>query len=143
MLIILLGMIDLGRAFVFGVSVQNGAREAARLAARAATDINVDDNAVLSRLITASNPALIGCNPTLGTQSSCGGGSWTLTINITTPNGANYTSISAAKADANFPGSQLTVTARGSVSMLAGLQLGWGQSLFPIVAQGQASMAVF
>ena len=145
MLAILLGMIDLGRAFVFGVSVQNGAREAARLAERAATDVNVGDSLVLQRLIDASNPALIGCTPTLGNPPACGGGTWTFTIDVTTPAPFNthYTSISTAKADAHFPGSQITVTARGSVSMLAGLHFGWGDSLFPIVAQGQASMAVF
>jgi len=35
-LIMLLGMFDIGRAFVFGVAVQNGAREAARLGSQAA-----------------------------------------------------------------------------------------------------------
>jgi Flp pilus assembly protein TadG len=145
MLVILLGMIDLGRAFVFGVSVQNGAREAARLAEISATDQTVSDSAVLTRLIAASNPALIGCGATLGNPLSCGGGTWTFTIDVTTPAPYNqhYTSISVAKADAHFSGSQITVTARGSVSMLAGLHFGWGDNLFPIFAQGQASMAVF
>ena len=147
MLVILLGMIDLGRAFVYGVSVQNGAREAARLAERAATDVNVNDAAVLSRLVSASNPALIGCTAARGTQPACGGGDWTFSVDITAPDGTKYTSIAAAKADpqasTRFPGSEIKVTARGSVSMFAGMNLGWGDSLFPIVAQGQASMAVF
>lgn len=146
MLVILLGMIDLGRAFVFGVSVQNGAREAARLAERSATDVGVNDAAVLSRLIAASNPALTNCTPSFGAQpTACGG--WTFTINVTAPDGTTYTSIDTAKADpqaqTRFPGSEIKVTARGSVSMFAGMNLGWGDSLFPIVAQGQASMAVF
>jgi Flp pilus assembly protein TadG len=142
MLTILLGTIDLGRAFVFGVTAQDGAREAARLAERAATDINVSDTAVLTRLIAASNPALIGCNPVLGTQPNCGGGIWTLSIDVTTPTGTSYTSIAAAKADSQFPGSKLTVTARGSVSLLAGFRTSWGMALYPIVVQGQASMVV-
>lgn len=142
MLVMLLGMIDLGRAFVFGVSTQDGVREAARLAQRAATDVALTDSVVLDRLIAASNPALLGCASTLNTQQTCGGGTWTLTIDVLTPNGTPYTSIAAAKADANFPGSKLTVTARGSVSLLAGFQTSWGWTLSPITVQGQAAMVV-
>jgi Flp pilus assembly protein TadG len=142
LLIMLLGMIDLGRAFVFGVSVQNGAREAARLAERAATDVNVTDSAVFSRLITASNPALIGCSATAGSQQ-CGGGTWNFTINVTTPNGTAYTSLASAKADTNFPDSKVQVTAVGtSISLFAGFQTSWGLSLSPFSVQGQAAMVV-
>ncbi len=142
MLVILMGMIDLGRAFVFGVAVQDGAREAARLAERSATDINVGDTAVMGRLVTASNPALTGCAATIGSHPNCGGGSWTFSVNITTPNGTTYTSIDAAKADANYAGSTLTVTATGSVSLLAGVKTSWGMGLFPITVQGQSQMVV-
>lgn len=146
MLVILLGMIDLGRGFVFGVSAQDGAREAARLAERSATDVNVGDTKVLQRLIDASNPALVGCSPTLGTQQ-CGGGTWTFSISVTTPNGTTYSCIDTcgtpAKSDtAHYPGSKLSVTARGSVSLLAGIRTSWGMGLYPIVVQGQAYMVV-
>jgi len=142
MLVILLGMIDLGRAFVFGVAIQDGAREAARLAERSATDVNVTDAAVMSRLVTASSPALTNCPTSLGSHTGCGGGDWTFSVAITTPNGTSYTSIDAAKADTNFPGSTLTVTARGSVSLLAGVKTSWGMGLFPITVQGMSEMVV-
>jgi Flp pilus assembly protein TadG len=153
MLIMVLGGIDLGRAFVYGVAAQDGAREAARLGASAAVATSVTDTAVLQRLIDASSPALAGCAATTATNQSCGGGTWTLAISVLTTS-QTYTSIaSAVAADSlagctltgpvcQFPGSQLTVTATGQVSMLNGFRTPWGPSLFPITAQGQAVMVV-
>ncbi len=82
MLILLIGMIDFGRAFVFGVAVQQGAREAARVAAQAGLDTTVTDARVLQRLVAASSPALSACAASTDAQS-CGGGSWSLSVTYT------------------------------------------------------------
>src|ERR1700682_4978337 len=74
MLIMLLGGIDIGRALVYGVAVQDGAREAARLGATAAVDGSVPDAVVFSRLIAASVPALTGCAANTTANQPCGGG---------------------------------------------------------------------
>ena len=96
LLIMLLGMIDLGRGLVFGVSVQQGAREAARIGAAAALDTTVTDAVVLQRFIAASAPALAGCGPTLSSAQQCGGGTWTFSIKLTPPAGSpSYSSIAA------------------------------------------------
>jgi Flp pilus assembly protein TadG len=116
-LILLLGMIDLGRAFVFGVTVQEGAREAARLAAKSAFDATVTDAAVLGRLVASSNPALISCPAVTTANQVCGGGTWTFTLGVTTPGGTTYTTIAAARAADALAGSQVTVTAAGSVAL--------------------------
>lgn len=142
-LIVILGGVDLGRGLVYGVSVQDGAREAARLASTAAVDSNVNDSAVYTRLIAGSNPSLAGCAATNTANQSCGGGTWTFSVNVVTPANTTYTSITSAQADANFPGSTVTVTAVGSVSMLAGFQTAWGWGLNPITVKGQSVMVVW
>src|SRR5205085_7990331 len=81
-LVLMLGLLDLGRAFVFGVAVQEGARQATRLAASANYDVNVDENAVLGRLVAASAPALTGCLPTQIVNQTCNGGAWTFTLTL-------------------------------------------------------------
>ncbi len=127
-LIMLLGMIDLGRAFVFGVAVQQGAREAARLAARAGLDVTVSDQQILQRLIDASEPALAGCNPVLTANQACGGGSWTFSVTFT---------------PGRTSGAQVGVTARGDVSLLVGFLSGaFGLGLGQVSVQGNATMAV-
>ncbi|MDQ3812127.1 MAG: pilus assembly protein [Chloroflexota bacterium] len=126
-LLLLLGMIDLGRAFVFGVAVQGGAREAARLGSKAALDLTVTDAVILRRLIDASSPALDGCLPQTGTQPAGGCAAWTFTI---TPSGARS------------GGDTLTVTAVGRPSLLSGINVG-GFSLAQITVQGQAAMTVW
>lgn len=142
MLILVLGGIDFGRALLYGVAVQEGAREAARFGTTAAVDSSVTDIDVFNRLIAASAPALSGCAAITTANQSCGGGTWTLNISVLTPTHGTFSSIAAAKLDSQFPGSQLTVTATGSVSMLAGFRTGWGLSLSPIMARGQAVMVV-
>jgi Flp pilus assembly protein TadG len=140
MLIMLLGSLDVGRALVFGVAVQDGAREASRLGATG----SASDTDVLNRLVAASAPALTGCTAIL-TPQTCGGGTWTFTNTILTPNGT-FASIALAKAGCQFPGcllggSKLTVTARGQVSMFQGFSIG-DMQLFQIGAQGQAVMVM-
>lgn len=131
MLVMLLGMYDIGRAFIFGVAVQNGTREAARLGARnylLGNDSTVDDTAILQRLIDASAPALSGCQPVTGTQPVNGCSTWVLTVS---PAGAKPT------------GSQLTVTAVGRPSIFAGVALSvFAQQLPQITVQGRAVMEV-
>lgn len=160
MLVMVLGGIDIGRAFIYGVAAQGGARDSARLGASAAANLSITDAAVLQRLIDASSPALTGCAATTTALQSCGGGTWTFDISVLTNSGTCSTvlahcSIADAKlADAilacsqiglpvcQFPGSTVTVTATGQVSMLNGFRTGWGLSLFPITARGQAVMVV-
>jgi Flp pilus assembly protein TadG len=143
LLVMLLGMIDLGRGLVFGVAVQQGAREAARVAAGAALDSTVIDDVVLQRLIAASAPALVGCTPVLDTAQSCGGGAWTFSVKIRPSTGSPiYTSLAAARTGGalGLSGSRVEVTARGSVSLLPDvLSAGLGH----IAVQGQAVMVVF
>lgn len=141
MLVMTLGLIDLGRAFVFGVSVQEGSRQAARLAATANYDTSVTDSAVLGRLVGASIPALTGCLSQTTTQT-CNGGSWTFTINVVN-GGTTYTTIAAARTANALPGAQVTVTAAGAVALLPGLNTGaFGLSLPQINVQGQSAMAI-
>ena len=129
LLIMLLGMIDLGRAFVFGVAVQNGAREAARVGANAGLDSSITDAVIAQRLIDASSPALDGCAPQTGSQPTSGCPSWSFTI--------------SPAAAARSSGTMLTVTASGQVSLLAGFLTGaMGLSLSPIRVQGQAVMEI-
>src|SRR5579864_6463975 len=121
-LIMLLGMIDLGRAFVFGIAVQQGAREAARVASLVALDGTVQDTTVLSRLISASGPAIVDCATVLNTPQACGGGNWMFTMSIARPGGGqSYSSLAAARAaHADLSGYWVEVRAAGSVAMFAG-----------------------
>jgi Flp pilus assembly protein TadG len=166
MLILVLGSVDIGRALVYGVAVQNGAREAGRLAASTAANITVTDTAVLQRLIDASAPALGGCAP-ISTLQQCGGGKWTFTLEDVTTDPVTllprtYTNqfndgddgqepatvlpetgaAEYARMDPNFSGSKLRVTATGSVSMFDGIATLWGMRLFPITARGETFMVV-
>ena len=124
MLVMVLGGIDLGRALIYGVAVQNGAREAARLGATAAFDSSVTDTTVLQRLIDASGTgARIVPDMSAGHLTSaqtCAGNQWNFTISIVTASHGTFSNIAAARADSQFGGSKLTVTATGGVSMLAG-----------------------
>ena len=143
-LLLMLGIFEFGRAFVFGVAVQNGAREAARLAATADYDGNVSDATVLGRVVNASVPALLGCAPTTSTQV-CGGGTWNLAISVSGGGGGGetYSSVAAARAGGKLAGSQVTITARGSVALLPGLNTGMpGLTLPTITVQGQSAMVV-
>ena len=144
MLLMLLGMIDLGRAFVYGVSAQEGARQAARLAATAVYDGSVDEQAVLGRLVAASNPALTGCSPVTPTQS-CGSGTWTLSMKVV--DGASTYTGSTAIADARaanmLAGATVTITSSGSVALFPGVNTGAnGLTLGQIAVQGKAAMVV-
>lgn len=142
-LIMLLGMVDLGRAFVFGIAVQQGAREAARVASMAALDGSVLDATVLSRLISASGPAIMDCATILSTPQPCGGGTWTFTMSINGPaSGSTYSSLSAARsAQTDLSGYRVEVRATGSVAMFAGTFTGL-LGLSQISVQGDAVMVI-
>jgi Flp pilus assembly protein TadG len=139
-LFLLLGIFDLGRAFVFGVSVQNGAREAVRVGANAVVDPSVTDAQVWGRLVAASNPALIGCTSAGG---NCGGGNWTFTMLVDTGT-ATYSSLAAARAqNAALSGAKLTLTANGSVALLPGVNTGGDRLNLPSIdLQGRAAMVI-
>src|SRR5579871_490259 len=107
-LLVMLGGIDIGRGLVYGVAAQDGAREAARLAATAGVDPNVSDATVYTRLIAGSSPALSGCAATNTANQACSGGTWTFSVSVVTPTNTTYSSLNSAKADANFPGSTVT-----------------------------------
>jgi Flp pilus assembly protein TadG len=141
MLLMTLGLIDLGRAFVFGVAVQEGSRQAARVAASASYDSSMTDAIVLGRLVAASNPALAGCLAQTGPQS-CNGGSWTFTVSVVSA-GTTYSGINAARTANALPGAQFSVTAAGSVALLPGVSTGnYGLQLPQINVQGQSSMVI-
>jgi hypothetical protein len=142
-IIILLGMIDLGRGFVYGVAIEQGAREAARVASTASLDVNVTDSVVLQRLILASAPAISDCATTLSGVQACGGGTWTFSLNLIPAGGSpTYTSLAAARAgQPRLSGAQVEVRASGSVSMFAGFVAG-GLGLSAIRVQGDAVMPI-
>jgi Flp pilus assembly protein TadG len=150
-LLLVLGLIETGRAFVFGVAVQDGAREAARVAANARLNPSITDNVILQRAIDASAPALAGCTlPGTVTSTpvtfSCGGGSWTLTMAVT-PSGSATSESSLANLTAaeklQMNGGQVEVKTIGQVSLLAGLNTGAPLfNLYQITVQGDAIMAV-
>ena len=143
LLLMTLGMIDLGRAFVFGVATQQGAREAARYASRyAVSKATVTDDLVRQRLIDASFPSLQGCDPTLSSPQTCGGGTWTFTLTVTPASGTPYSSIATAATNSGLSGGKITVTANGAVAMLGGVCLGQSLCLPAIGVQGQASMEI-
>jgi Flp pilus assembly protein TadG len=138
-LVLTLGLFDLGRAFVMGIAVQEGARQAARLAAAASYDSTIDDAAVLGRLVASSNPALVGCSAAANMTQTCGGGTWRFTVEV---NGASST-LAAARAANTLAGADVRVTAAGAVALLPGFQTGaFGLTLPQIAVQGQAAMVV-
>jgi len=146
LMLLTLGMIDLGRAFTFGVAAQQGAREAVRYGSRLAVSSSaagVSDTTILQRLIDASSPALDGCQP-IKTAQNCAGATWTFTLAATPPgSGTAYNSIPLAEANSSNPllsGGRITVTASGSVAMMGGWCMGQALCLPPIGVQGQASM---
>ena len=128
LLVLTLGMIDLGRAFVFGVAVQNGAREATRIAATGGLDPGVTTQVVLQRLIDASGPAI--------SSPACTAGSTDLT-GASCPWHATVSSLTR--------GSMVTVTVstNRNISFVGGILTGaFGLSLSPFSVQGSASMMV-
>lgn len=144
MLLMTIGLISFGRAFVFGVSVQEGTRQAARLAASAYvnTGVTLTNADVLGRLVAGSNPALVGCTARTGAQS-CNGGDWNVTVNVLGPSSASYSTLEAARAANDLAGAQVTVTVTGAVAVLPGVSTGlYGLALPQIGIQGQASMVV-
>ena len=144
MLLMTVGLISFGRAFVFGVSVQEGTRQAARLAAASYvnTALTLTNSDVLGRLVAASNPALVGCPALTGTQS-CNGTNWTFTVSVLGPSGTSYTRIEDARAANDLSGAQITVTAAANVAVLPGVATGlYGLQLPQIGVQGQSSMVV-
>jgi TadE-like protein len=143
LLIVLLGMIDVGRGLVFGVASLQGAREASRIGALAGLDPTITDAILLERLIAGSAPALVDCSTVLDSPQQCGGGTWTFSIAVTSPSGSStYPSLAVARAamPQGIGGSRLAVTARGSVSMLGGL--GISAALSQVAVQGKAVMVV-
>ena len=149
MLLLTLGMIDLGRAFVFGVAVQEGARQAARLAASANYDTNVTQSAVVGRVVDSSNPAMVGCLRQTGTQS-CNAGSWNVTLSVVGASGSTYASLDSARSanDLQCTGSctdpaEVTITVAGSVALFPGVSTGnYGLVLPTINVQGSSAMAI-
>ncbi len=144
LMLLVLGMFDLGRAFTFGVAATQGAREAARYASRLAINSNVSDTTTLQRLIDASAPALQGCSAVQTAQSNCGGGNWTFTLTVTPPGSVtSYSSIATAISHSTNPylsGGEIQVTASGSVALLGGLCFGQSLCMPSIGVQGQAEM---
>jgi Flp pilus assembly protein TadG len=155
MLVILLGLIEIGRGFVLGVAAQDGARQAARLAANGRSNPGITDTSIVQRLIDGAAPALAGCSlagpvtATPVTLAGCGTATWTVTESITpnTGSGAVYSSFAQALASAdaaNLNGATVEVTVSSpSVALLAGFTTGWGgMRLYQIPVRGDAQMVV-
>lgn len=143
-LVLTLGVIDFGRAYVVGIGVQQGAREGARFASNVAWQSGlITDTAVIQRLVDASMPALQGCSTTgistgVGTSTvsnqSCGYGTWTFTVTCLRS--------SVACTTKRVSGDQVTVKATGSVPLLIGYLAGafgvgslsiTGEATFPVL----------
>ena len=131
-LIILLGMVDFGRAYVYGVAVQQGAREGVRMGITASILGNPSNTnqLMMQRTIDASRPAMTGCTaPTSGASMTCTDGtgiSWTITV---------------APSGTKSSGQTVRVTATGQMPLLVGFLTG----LFGISSinlQGDARMVV-
>jgi Flp pilus assembly protein TadG len=152
MLVLVLGTIDLGRGFIFGVSTQDAARQAARLAANARLDPSLTDRVILQRLIDSAAPAMSGCSLPASITSTpvsltCppAAGTWSLTL-VVTPNGysaaSTFGSLSST-ARAHLNGGTVEAKAVGSVSLLKGFSTGaMGLSLYGITVQGDAAMVI-
>lgn len=112
-LLIMMGVLDFGRAYLLNVSVQQGAREGARYAATAAQYPLVTDTLVRQRLIESSAPAMGGVANTCTSGAGCTdsmGTVWTFTI---TPSGTKTA------------GSPVTVTAVGALPLFTGFLTGY------------------
>jgi len=144
MLLMTVGMISLGRGFVYGVAVQEGTRQAARLAASSNvnTTVTLATSDILGRVVAGSNPALVGCLAQVGAQT-CNGGAWSITLSVLGTSGASYTTLEAARTANDLTGSQVTVTVTGAVAVLPGVDTGiFGLKLPQVGVQGQSSMVV-
>jgi Flp pilus assembly protein TadG len=152
MLILLLGMIDLGRGFVFGVAAQDGAQQAARLAANARLDPSLTDRIILQRLLDGSAPAMVRCTlpasiPSTPITLTCpsGVGTWTLTLTVTPTSGSASSSFAGLSTTAlnQLNGGTVEVKAVGSVSLLAGFATGaMGLNMYQVTVQGDAVMVL-
>jgi len=97
-LVLLLGTYDFGRAYIIGVAVQQGTREAARLGAGSALDSAISDDVIRQRLIDAAAPTMQGVT---GAQcaSACTdsqGLVWTVTISKTPAGTPTVIAVSAS-----------------------------------------------
>lgn len=112
-LLIMMGVLDFGRAYLLNVSVQQGAREAARFASTAASRPIVTDTLIRQRLIESSAPAMGGVADTCTSGAGCTdamGTVWTITV---TPSGTKTA------------GSPVTVTAEGQLPLFTGFLTGY------------------
>ena len=146
LLVLLLGLFDVGRAFIFGVSARQAAREGARLAVHGGLDrINVTNRVIIARAVDAAAPAMLGCPTPTDANTSGGtytcsadgyGGNWTITV---TPSFAVGDAVETRSA---YSDQTVQVTVRGSVPLFlsgATAWLGWGAWN----VDGTASMRVF
>lgn len=130
-LLLLIGMIDFGRAYTMGVAVQNGAREAARYGAGLAiysslASSSTGDPKIRQRLIDAASPALQGCSASSATCTDVYGATWTFTVE--TPSGRTS-------------GSMLRVSAAGQLPLLSGFLTGV-LGITTIQIRGEAAMVI-
>lgn len=127
-LILLLGLFDIGRALVFAVGVQFGAGEAARLAAAqyANPGLGVTNTRIYRRLIDASAPAMAGCSAGAGASMTC------------TDSAGETWSASITYSPSQASGNSVEVKVTAQVSLFAGLITGAGIGLGGIAVQGDA-----
>lgn len=142
-LIMIVGILDFGRAYVVGVGVQQGVREAARFGSnQALAPAAATDTQIVQRLIDASMPALQVCTTTglnvsqttsTLTNASCGFGTWSFTVACTVPSGS-----SASCSPQRTSGAMLRVTANGTVPLMLGFLTGYA-GITDIKIQGDAA----
>ena len=127
-LVLLLGLVDLGRALAMAVSIQAAVGSAAHLGALQFTSngSNVTNQTIFQRLIDSSQPFLNGCTASNVSSMSCssGYGTWTLSV--------AYTPTRAA-------GNTIEVKAVGQISLFVGFLSGaFNPGLASVTVQGDA-----
>lgn len=131
-LVLLLGVIDLGRAFVMGVALQGATEQAARLGSMQFVDpaLGTTDSLITKRLIDSAAPFLQGCTAAATSPTTCNSdaGSWTLSV-IYSPAAAS--------------GNTIEVRAAGSVALFSGFLTGaFDLGLGRITVQGDTQMVL-
>jgi len=138
MLVLLLGLLDVGRGMTIGIAVQEGTGQAAHSGSTIVSS-NTSTTAVFQRLIDASTPFLGGCTaPNSGTTMTCtsSGGAWTATI--------AYYDASGSSAISPASGGTVEVKAVGQIALFSGFNTGlFHLILSNITVQGDAQWPLF
>lgn len=130
-LILTLGLIDVGRAMVMAVNIQDAAGSAAHYGSlqNSETSLDITDQTIGNRVVAAAAPFLGGCTTVTNTTTpiqncTSSDGTWNVTINE--PSGT-------------ASGAEIEVKVVGDVAIFGGFSTGvFGLSLNAITVQGDA-----